>query len=356
MCLVNDQHKGLPAHEAAAIGSILLRCDGLYPPLPWYSPSPMSARPIIVVAVLVAAAIALAALVAPYCYSEYALREPHDIVHPPPAAPAIGRWADDYFTVETIDATTFAIGEPRYYQANYSYLILGSTRAVLFDAGTGTRDIVPVVRSLTALAVTVLPSHLHFDHVGAVGRFDRTALIDDPSLRARIVGSSLTLRRYEFLGFGDHLPAPTFRVDEWWAPDATVDLGDRVLRVIATPGHTPTSVSLYDRDRNQLFVGDFLYPGRLYAQLPGASRSAYLATATRLLTIVDPGTRIYTAHMAQPPAPARAPVLEVADLQALERSLIALDSGHGEWTGFYPRIYPVRASVSFATSFPWNNR
>lgn len=97
-------------------------------------------------------------------------------------------------------------------------------------------------------------------------------------------------------------------------------------------------------------------PGRLYAQLPGASRSAYLASAGRLLTIVDARTRIYAAHMARTPAPAREPVLEVADLKALERLLIALDAGHPEWTGFYPQIYPVRGRVSFATGFPWNHR
>jgi hydroxyacylglutathione hydrolase len=155
---------------------------------------------------------------------------PHEDMEPSsdPSPPSLWQadWVDDYFVVEPFDSTTFAIGEPRYYQGNYSYLIVGTARAVLFDAGTGTRDITPVVRSLTALPVTVIPSHLHYDHVGALGRFDSTALIDDPSLRdANSNDSQLTLGRYEFLGLYDHLEPPTFRVDEWWAPGSTVDLG-----------------------------------------------------------------------------------------------------------------------------------
>jgi hydroxyacylglutathione hydrolase len=162
--------------------------------------------------------------------------------------PVVGRWIDDYYVVEAVDATTIAIGEPRYYQGNYSYLIIGTERAVLFDAGTGSRDIVPIVRSLTKLPITVIPSHLHFDHVGALGRFDRTALLDTPSLRARMRDSRLTLQRYEFLGFIEDLAPPTFRVDEWWGNNTTIDLGNRRVRVLSTPGHTPTSVSLYDQE------------------------------------------------------------------------------------------------------------
>ena len=133
------------------------------------------------------------------------------------AAPVTGRWVDDYFVVQQLDPATFAIGEPLYYQGNYSYLILGTQRAILFDAGTGLGDIVPVVRSLTSLPVTVIASHLHFDHVGALGRLDRTAVLDDPALRARAAGRALTLRRYEFLGFADRRKSLSFRVDEWWA-------------------------------------------------------------------------------------------------------------------------------------------
>jgi glyoxylase-like metal-dependent hydrolase (beta-lactamase superfamily II) len=115
-------------------------------------------------------------------------------------------------------------------------------------------------------------------------------------------------------------------------------------------------VSLYDETRRKLFAGDFIYPGELYAFLPGASRSEYHATATRLLAIIDPSTRIFAAHMEGSPAPPRAPVLEVEDLRALESTLISIEHGDATWSGFYPRIFPVRGAIQFATGWPWNNR
>jgi hydroxyacylglutathione hydrolase len=300
----------------------------------------------------------IAAWAAPYLYAEYAfdLRGRVPALLPKPTAPVQGRWFDDYFVVETIDATTFAIGEPRYYQGNYSYLIVGTQRAILFDGGTGVRDIVPVVRSLTSLPVTVVASHLHFDHVGALGRLDRTAMLDDPSLRRRAIESELALNRYEFLGFADRLPPKSFLVDEWWAADTMIDLGGRVLRLLATPGHTPTSVSLYEASRHRLFAGDFLYPGELYGFLPGASRHAYLATSQRLLTLLDSQSQILAAHMAESPAPIQAPVLQLADLQALNDALQHIERGDLPSRGFYPRNFSVSKSITFATGWYWNNR
>ena len=306
-------------------------------------------------AIAAAALTALAAALAPYLYAEIELRQTHALVTQRPEQPVRGAWFDDYFIVETIDAATFAIGEPRYYQTNYSYLIVGAQRAVLFDAGTGNRDILPVVRSLTTVPVTVIPSHLHFDHVGALGRF-HTALVDLPSLRNRADDGTLKLERYEFLGFADGLPAPRFAVDEWWFPGTDIDLGGRRLKVLHTPGHTQTSVSLYDAERHWLFAGDLIYPGKLYAFLPGASRRAYLETTRRLLQTIDPGARIYTAHVADDPVIIAAPVLEVADLRALETTLVAIDGGTATSKGFYPRVFPVRGPITFATGFSWNNR
>jgi glyoxylase-like metal-dependent hydrolase (beta-lactamase superfamily II) len=311
---------------------------------------------LIALTVAVVATGALAAFGTPYIWAEYALRRHDALVGPPPGQPVAGRWVDDYFVVEAIDPLTYAIGEPRYYQGNYSYLILGTSRAVLFDAGSGNRDIVPVVRALTPLPVTVVPSHLHFDHVGALGRLDRTALLDVGELRRRARRGWIELERYEFLGFADGLRPPRFQVDEWWPEGLVLELGGRRVKVLRTPGHTPTSLSLYDAERRELFCGDFIYPGLLYAFLPGASRSAYLETAMRLLATVDPATQLLTAHLADDPAVIAAPRLGMDDVRALRTTLQAIASGRATATGLYPRVYAVRGLVRFATGNPWNLR
>ncbi|MDR4470616.1 MAG: hypothetical protein MRJ68_20320 [Nitrospira sp.] len=46
---------------------------------------------------------------------------------------------DDWYAVEAIDPQTVAINEPHSSQYNTSYLIVGETRAVMFDAGRPAR-------------------------------------------------------------------------------------------------------------------------------------------------------------------------------------------------------------------------
>jgi glyoxylase-like metal-dependent hydrolase (beta-lactamase superfamily II) len=65
----------------------------------------------------------------------------------------------------------FAIYEPKQFEEVISYLILGERRALLFDTGLGVGKISTVVGRLTPLAVTVVNSHTHFDHVGGNAEF-----------------------------------------------------------------------------------------------------------------------------------------------------------------------------------------
>src|SRR5260370_29667298 len=76
-----------------------------------------------------------------------------------------------WFHVYSLDERTYAISEPKYWQQNVSYLLLGTRQALLFDTGPGLYSIRRVVASLTSLPLLVIPSHLHFDHVGDVHEF-----------------------------------------------------------------------------------------------------------------------------------------------------------------------------------------
>lgn len=275
------------------------------------------------------------------------------VVNPPPLSPMLDEgvgidWFDEYFTVEWIDAKTIAIGEPRYYQANYSYLILGEQRALLFDSGPGLYDIRPLVETLTPLEVTAVPSHLHYDHIGNHMRYERLAVIDLPYLRERTRGGVLRPTYWEHLGSVEGFARPDLRVTEWWTPDSWVDLGGRRLRVLHTPGHTYDSLSLWDEERALLFTGDYIHQGAVFAFLPGSSLGDYLRTAERLGEQIPENTTLLTAHRA---APSGVPRMATRDLIDLRETLRQIRAGEAEGAG-YPVVFEVNERLLLLADFP----
>jgi glyoxylase-like metal-dependent hydrolase (beta-lactamase superfamily II) len=115
-------------------------------------------------------------------------------------------------------------------------------------------------------------------------------------------------------------------------------------------------VALFDAANRRLFIGDFIYPTTLYAFLPGASLSAYQATARTLLGILPADTTLWTAHCCRKNEGVSAPWLSMSDLRDLDAALTAVRAGHAKSRGFYPRIFPVNEEMRLATGFPWNNR
>jgi glyoxylase-like metal-dependent hydrolase (beta-lactamase superfamily II) len=221
-------------------------------------------------------------------------------------------WFDDWFAVEAIDARTYAIAEPRYWQYQVCYLLIGDRRALLFDSGSGKRDIKPVIASLTDLPVTVACSHSHFDHLGNHPRFDHFAVPDHPDLRARVRAGTFHPSLLQHLKFR----RPRFPIHEWWAPGEEVDLGRRTLTVVPVPGHAPESIALLDRDRGQLFLGDFLYNGELYVVDP----VTYLLSLQTLGELTTGRETLFGSH--------GFPRVPCVHLVALAEALRAVRAGH----------------------------
>ncbi len=205
---------------------------------------------------------------------------------------------DNWYAIKPLDEDTVAIGEPAYHQRNWTYLINGERdkQSLLFDTGSGRRPIAPLIARHATAPVTALPSHMHFDHLGGVCAFDRILVADLSILRAQSKGGRLTPSRCMHIGYLEHVEPPSFTVSEWISPNSILEMGNRRLKVLHTPGHSPDSVALWEEDRNRLYAGDFVYCGALYAQTPGASLPAYLETTEFLLDLLPVDADIVCAH------------------------------------------------------------
>ncbi len=270
--------------------------------------------------------------------------------------PMAGTVVGSRWRVQEIAPGTYALGEPAGDPDNYEYLLLGKTRALLIDAGSTEQDMQPVLETLTTLPVTVIPSHLHYDHSNGLKNFSSIALLDCPETRSRVKDSRVQLSRYEYVGWYLAQPLGPFAVTEWVKPDEWVDLGGREVRILATPGHTATSVSVWDPEAKLLFSGDYLYPGSLYVFQPDSSLAAYEATADRLLEMLPEGTVIYGAHCCRNDAAAGAPWLGLGDLRDLRDVLVRIRRGEETGRGVVVKRFAVNPRMTMITVWPWGNR
>ncbi len=159
------------------------------------------------------------------------------------------------------------------FEAPFMYLLIGSTKAILIDTGDiADPNVVPlgdmVMRLLPGegpakLPLLVVHTHRHLDHRAGDGQFAHFANV-------QVVGFDIdSVRRYyNFTGWPNGL--------------AQIDLGDRTVDVIPSPGHNETEVSFYDRNTGLFFSGDFLLPGRLLID----NASADLGSAERVAAFV----------------------------------------------------------------------
>jgi glyoxylase-like metal-dependent hydrolase (beta-lactamase superfamily II) len=221
---------------------------------------------------------------------------------------------DDWFEVYRIRPGVFAIYEPHQFEEVISYLILGNKRALLFDAGMGIGKISGVVARLTKLPVTVLNSHTHFDHTGGNAEFSDIWDEDTSFTRASERGQ-LNIYSRDALAperICGKLPAGVqpgsysirpFQVTHRVKDGERIPLGGRELEVIFTPGHTPDSLCVLDREHGLLFTGDTFYPGPIYLFTPETDFSAYTKSVARLAELTPRLTLLLPAHNVPTAAP-----------------------------------------------------
>ena len=208
---------------------------------------------------------------------------------------------ETWFEVYKVAPATFAIYEPHQSEETIAYLIVGTKQAVLFDTGMGIADIQKVIRRLTSRPIVVLNSHTHDDHVGDNWRFPFVFGMDTDFTRQNAKGSIEDAQAEVAPGeiCGD-LPkgfdAKTYRTKPWHISITIhdgfkVNLGGRTVEVIATPGHTPDAIALFDRANGLLFTGDTYYPAPIWLYRPETNLDDYVASVKRLAAL-DPQLKL----------------------------------------------------------------
>jgi len=182
----------------------------------------------------------------------------------------------------------------------FLYLLFGRNKAILFDTGAGSNtdpttgrnpDVVGAVNAVinqwlarnnrSSIPLVVSHFHSHFDHIWG-----------DPQFASR--------PNTTFVPPGD-VPAlqAIFGIRRWPTDIGSFDLGQRVLDIIAVPGHDESHIAVYDRQTGVLMTGDTLYPGRLYINV--ADPDVFEDSIDRLVDFTSPRlvTHVLGTHIEQ---------------------------------------------------------
>jgi len=214
--------------------------------------------------------------------------------------------SDPWYEVYKPAPGVFAIYEPHQSEETISYLILGDKRAVLFDTGMGISDLKKVTTELTKLPIVVLNSHTHDDHVGDNWEFETVYGMDSDFTRRNARGSREDAQEevasdqicgalpkgFEVKSYVTR----RWKITSYIHDGEKIDLDGRTLEVMATPGHTPDAISLFDRANGLLFTGDTYYPAPIWLYRPETDLDAYAASIRRLAALAPQVKLVLGAH------------------------------------------------------------
>ncbi len=171
---------------------------------------------------------------------------------------------------------------------------VATSQAVLIDPGGEGDFLCEKLLSLKLNLKYIVLTHGHFDHILGVLplklSFNPRVCIhgDDLFLYQNAAKSAL-----HWIGErGDPLPYP----DLFLKNNDTLKVGNTILRIIKTPGHTPGSISLYNKRDGTIFTGDTLFSGAVGRTDLSYSNPASLTRSLQKLLSLPGETKLYPGH------------------------------------------------------------
>lgn len=210
---------------------------------------------------------------------------------------------NNWFTIDQIDETTYIISEYRHWEETHCYLLIGSERSLLIDTGLGICNIYQEITRLTNKPVSAMATHIHWDHIGGHelfpdfyaheaelnwlnGEFPLTM----DQIKEMVVDRCDLPKGYDVNDYRFFQGNPTRVLKD----NDAIDLGNRSVHIIHTPGHSPGHMCFWEKDRGYLFTGDLVYKDTLFAYYPSTDPEAYLNSLEKISAL--PVKKVFPAH------------------------------------------------------------
>lgn len=210
----------------------------------------------------------------------------------------------NWFTVEQIDSNTFAISEYKHWEETHCYLLCGTEKALLIDTGLGIANIRTVVDRFTSLPVIAAATHVHWDHIGGHGYFEDIAVHEAEKdwlsvkfpIPLQVVKDNLMCKPCDFPEdfVSDHYRIYQGVPQRILRDGDCLDLGNRKVTVVHTPGHSPGHCCFYEPAKKYLYSGDLIYRGCLDAFYPTTNPEQFLKSVRKMQSLEI--SRVFPAH------------------------------------------------------------
>ncbi len=166
-----------------------------------------------------------------------------------------------------------------------------SREAMIVDPGDNAGGILAILEQQRLQPRYIVCTHGHFDHIGAVAAVKA-------GTEAKVVLHGADLQIYE--GAHDLAALMGFSLEQQPAPDILVAegdslrLGNTIVTIMHTPGHSPGGICLLHGDL--LLSGDTIFAGSIgRTDFPGGSLQAMKKSFRRIIDL-PAETRIFPGH------------------------------------------------------------
>jgi hydroxyacylglutathione hydrolase len=180
-------------------------------------------------------------------------------------------------------------------QTNAYILSHSNGTCIIFDPGSEGSELVNYIEKQGLTPLAILLTHAHFDHIGAVDdvRNKWNVPVYIHQNEQDWLGNPLLNGSYYFMG-------EEVRVKEAQhvlTHEQKLEIGEFILQVLETPGHSPGSVSYYCEEIEAVFSGDALFAGSIgRTDLPGGNHAQLLKSIHDKLLVLPEETIVLSGH------------------------------------------------------------